>query len=152
MNNDKFLSINVDMPESKILEILREAFQSGSTVLCDGIRDQIPGYLDPIIERMFYFSPNDQQYLIPFQGETLIFDPKFQLLLISKESNPKFAPNVFIKTTVINFSVTFEGLEDQLLGEVMRLERPQDEELKNENIEKISVFQRKMKEIESKIL
>jgi hypothetical protein len=34
----------------------------------------------------------------------------------------------------------------------MRLERPQDEELKNENIEKISVFQKKMKEIEHKIL
>lgn len=53
---------------------------------------------------------------------------------------------------MITFGVTFKGLEEQLLSEVMIIERPKEEEKKNENIEKISGFQKEMKEIEEKIL
>eukprot|EP00955_Chlamydomonas_euryale_P053282 355458-Chlamydomonas_euryale.AAC.1 len=34
--------------------------------------------------------------------------------------NPHYLPEVCIKVTIINFTVTMKGLEDQLLGEVVR--------------------------------
>jgi len=33
--------------------------------------------------------------------------------------NPHYLPEIFIKMTIINFTVTFMGLEDQLLGDVV---------------------------------
>ena len=39
-------------------------------------------------------------------------------------ANPHFLPEVFIKVTVVNFSITFDGLQDQLLGDVMKHEQP----------------------------
>ena len=39
-------------------------------------------------------------------------------------ANPHYAPEVCIKVTTVNFTVTFEGLEDQLLADVATLERP----------------------------
>jgi hypothetical protein len=36
--------------------------------------------------------------------------------MTSKMANPHYLPEVCIKVTVINFTVTISGLEDQLLG------------------------------------
>ncbi len=48
------------------------------------------------------------------------FDNKFYLFMTSKLSNPKFLAEVFNKATVINFSITEDGLKDQLLAEVSK--------------------------------
>lgn len=36
--------------------------------------------------------------------------------MTSKMANPHYLPEVCIKVTIINFTVTISGLEDQLLG------------------------------------
>lgn len=72
--------------------------------------------------------------------------------MTTKIQNPNFLPDIFIRTCVINFTVTHKGLEDQLLEEVMKIEKPEDEKIKNENIEKIGEYEKKMREIERKIL
>lgn len=51
--------------------------------------------------------------------------------MTTKIQNPNFLPQIFIRTSVINFTVTHKGLEDQLLEEVMKIERPEDEKIKN---------------------
>ena len=49
---------------------------------------------------------------------------KFYLYMTTRIANPKFLAEVFNKSTVINFSITFNGLRDQLLGDVCKKERP----------------------------
>ena len=39
--------------------------------------------------------------------------------MTSKMPNPHYLPEVAIKTTIINFTVTMEGLEDQLLERML---------------------------------
>ena len=46
----------------------------------------------------------------------------FKLFMTSKMPNPHYLPEVAIKTTIINFTVTMEGLEDQLLGPRLSVE------------------------------
>jgi len=53
---------------------------------------------------------------------------------------------------LINFTVTPEGLEDQLLVEVVRNERPELEQQKDQLIVQLSDFKRQLKELEDKIL
>lgn len=45
-------------------------------------------------------------------------------------ANPHYKPEMQAQTTLINFTVTRDGLEDQLLAEVVKAERPDLEELK----------------------
>lgn len=62
------------------------------------------------------------------------FDKNFKLYIQTKTPNPHFLPEIFIRVTVINFTVTELGLEEQLLGDVVRKEMPQVETIKNELI------------------
>lgn len=45
--------------------------------------------------------------------------------MTTKLSNPVYLPDVSIKVTLINFTVSQKGLEDQLLIEVVKLEKPE---------------------------
>jgi len=44
--------------------------------------------------------------------------------MTTKMANPHYPPEVCIKVTLINFTVTFSGLEEQLLGDVVLKEKP----------------------------
>lgn len=47
--------------------------------------------------------------------------------MTTKMPNPHYLPEIFIKMTIINFTVTFMGLEEQLLGDVVIQEKPEVE-------------------------
>ena len=47
--------------------------------------------------------------------------------MTTKYNNPNYLPETYIKTNIINFLVTFEGLEEQLLIDVVKLDKPEIE-------------------------
>ncbi|RLN61335.1 hypothetical protein BBP00_00005467 [Phytophthora kernoviae] len=55
----------------------------------------------------------------------------FRLYLTTKLPNPHFVPDVFIRVNVVNFTVTSDGLEEQLLSDVVQRERMEVEERKH---------------------
>lgn len=58
------------------------------------------------------------------------YNPKFRLILHTKLANPHYQPELQAQATLINFTVTRDGLEDQLLASVVSMERPDLEQLK----------------------
>jgi len=60
------------------------------------------------------------------------YSADFKFLITTKLSNPHYLPEICIKVTVINFTVTPEGLEDQLLVAVVAHERPELEQQKDQ--------------------
>ena len=44
--------------------------------------------------------------------------------MATKLPNPHYAPETAVKVTLLNFTITQEGLEDQLLGITVAKERP----------------------------
>lgn len=90
--------------------------------------------------------------MINFDGEAIPYHKDTKLIMTSKINSPQFLPDIFIRMNVINFSVTRKGLEDQILAEVMKMEKPEDEKMKNDNIERISEFKKKMRELEKRTL
>lgn len=73
------------------------------------------------------------------------YNPDFRFYMTTTLPNPHFLPEVFIKVNVINFTVTRLGLEDQLLGYVVRKERPELEEQKDRLVVSISNDKRQLK-------
>ncbi|KAK3733704.1 hypothetical protein QZH41_011231, partial [Actinostola sp. cb2023] len=72
--------------------------------------------------------------------------------ITTKLRNPHYLPETAVKVTLLNFMITPEGLQDQLLGIVVARERPELEEEKNALIIQSAENKRQLKEIEDKIL
>ena len=56
--------------------------------------------------------------LIRLGDSDIDYDRNFKFYMTTKLSNPHYLPEVCIKVTIINFTVTKLGLEDQLLRSV----------------------------------
>jgi len=80
------------------------------------------------------------------------YNPNFKLFLHTKMSNPHYPPEIQAETTLINFTVTQDGLEDQLLALVVNKERPDLEETKTQLIVQNNEFTIKLKELEDTLL
>lgn len=61
-------------------------------------------------------------------------------------------PEIAVKVTLVNFMITSEGLNDQLLGIVVARERPELEDEKNKLILQGAANKKKLKELEDQIL
>jgi len=77
---------------------------------------------------------------------------EFTLYITTKLRNPHYPPELCTKVSLLNFMITPDGLEDQLLGIVVATERPDLEEEKNQLIIQSAENKRQLKEIEDKIL
>lgn len=78
------------------------------------------------------FSPNASSFprALKIGDREIEYNDTFQLILHTKLANPHYKPELQAQCTLINFTVTRDGLEDQLLAEVVKAERPDLEELK----------------------
>ena len=72
--------------------------------------------------------------------------------MTTKMPNPHYPPEVCIKVTLINFTVTNSGLEEQLLGDVVVKEKPEVEKKRQELVITMDRDKKTLKQIEDKIL
>lgn len=72
--------------------------------------------------------------------------------MTTKMPNPHYLPEICIKVTLINFTVTFKGLEEQLLGDVIIQEKPEIEQKRDEIVVSMDSDKKILKNIESMIL
>ena len=75
-----------------------------------------------------------------------------RLYIATESRNPHFPPEIAVKVTLINFMITPEGLQDQMLGILAAEEKPELEEKKNKLIVESANNKKQLKEIEDKIL
>lgn len=61
---------------------------------------------------------------IKIEDKECEFNKNFCLTLHTELTNPHYKPELQAQTILINFTVTRDGLEDQLLAEVVSAERP----------------------------
>lgn len=89
---------------------------------------------------------------INFGERPLIYDRNFKLFITTKLANPHFLPEICIKLTIINFTVTFDGLEEQMLADVVINEAPEVEKKRDTLVMEIAGSKNELKRLENKIL
>lgn len=80
------------------------------------------------------------------------YNPNFRLILHTKLANPHYKPEMQAQLTLVNFTVTRDGLEDQLLAEVVKAERPDLEEVKAGLTKQQNQFKITLKQLEDDLL
>lgn len=79
-------------------------------------------------------------------------DDNFRLYLTSKLPNPHYGPEVSGKTMIINYSVTQQGLQAQLLNVTVQHERPALEEQREGLVREMSENKALLKQLEDTLL
>ena len=138
------------MTSKNLLQVLESAVRNGRPLLVEDAGEQLDPGLEPILQRAI-FKQNGRT-LIRLGDTDVDYEPSFQLYITTKVANPHYLPEVSIKVTLINFTVTLEGLEDQLLGTLIWKEKPDIEERKNRLLFSMAADQKQLKDIEDKIL
>ena len=80
------------------------------------------------------------------------YNEEFRLFLTTKMPNPHYSPEVQVKISLVNFTVTQSGLEEQLLGATVELEMPELAEKKSELVVQSAAMNKQLFDIESSIL
>ncbi|KAF5892934.1 dynein heavy chain 11, axonemal-like, partial [Clarias magur] len=138
----------VNLGQKGYVDVLEQAVVTGEPVLIENLEETIDPIIDPLLGR---YTIKKGRY-IKVGDKECVFHPGFRLILHTKMANPHYKPEIQAQTTLINFTVTRDGLEDQLLAEVVNLERPDLEHLKSELTKQQNTFKIELKQLEDELL
>jgi dynein heavy chain len=95
-----------------------------------GVEQELDPLLTPVLEKQVV-TKGKSKY-ITMGGKLCDYSDEFMLYLVTRLPNPHFSPEEQSKCTIVDFTVTQKGLEEQLLGRVIQKEqRSLEESLKN---------------------
>ena len=138
------------LTEPNFLRTLENAIRVGQPVLLENVEEVLDPALEPVLLKQIFKQGG--RFMIRLGDTDVDYNKDFKLYMTSKLPNPHYMPEICIKVTVINFTVTPKGLEDQLLADVVRLERPDLEEQKDNLVVQTSRDRKQLKQIEDQIL
>ena len=136
------------MAQKGYLNVIERSVSEGSVVLIENIDIAVDPVLEPLIGR----NTIKRGTAIRLGGKEIDYNPQFKLILQTKLANPHYAPELQAQVTLINFTVTPDGLEDQLLANVVRKERPDLENLKSDLTRQQNEFKITLKTLEDALL
>mmetsp|Transcript_13737 Transcript_13737/g.31794 ORF Transcript_13737/g.31794 Transcript_13737/m.31794 type:complete len:4493 (-) Transcript_13737:49-13527(-) len=140
----------VQQTTNRYLDQVELAITNGEAIMLENCPESIDAVLEPVLSRSVIRRGRSQ--LIKLGDKEVEYDPNFALFLQTKLSNPHYKPEVAAQTTLINFMITQDGLEEQLLALVVNKERPDLEEKKQELLVQQNEFKIKLKQLEDDLL
>jgi dynein heavy chain len=138
------------MGHPKMVNTFELSIDHGKSVLIENMGEKIDAVLAPVISRTTIKRGNKK--VVKLGDKELVLSPNFRLFMQTKLSNPHYPPEIQAECTIINFTVTEDGLEDQLLFLVVRLERPDLARKKTELITQQNEFKVTLAALEALLL
>ncbi|XP_015752501.1 PREDICTED: dynein heavy chain 12, axonemal-like [Acropora digitifera] len=146
---DNQLSV-IKLTDSDYIRTLENSIQFGNPVLLENVGEELDPSLEPLLLKQTFKQGGVKCLRL---GESVIeYSDDFRFYITTKLRNPHYLPELSTKVTLLNFMITPEGLEDQLLGIVVAKERPDLEEERQALIVQSAANKKQLKEIEDKIL
>ncbi|XP_052808511.1 dynein axonemal heavy chain 1-like isoform X3 [Mya arenaria] len=149
MEKDNGLDV-IKLSDKDFLRSLENAVRFGKPCLLENVATELDPALEPILLRQTF---KQQGSTVIKLGDAVIpYHNDFKFYITTKLPNPHYTPEVSTKVTIVNFTLSPSGLEDQMLGIAVAEERPDLEEAKNQLIVSNAKMRQELKEIENKIL
>jgi dynein heavy chain len=152
-NNTKY-SVNgldcIKLSDKNFLRSLENGVRFGKWCLLENIQEALDAALEPLLLQQKFIQGGTEMIKI---GDSVIpWNDDFRFFMTTKLPNPHYPPEVCVKVSLINFTITPAGLEDQLLGVTIITELPELEEKKNALVLSNARMKAQLAEIEDKIL
>jgi dynein heavy chain len=120
----------------KLRDELEFCMEEGKPLLIEGVIKDVDPMFDPVLEKNT-ITKGRSQY-IQLGDKMVAIEKTFRMYFLTKLGNPTFSPELSAKTTIIDFSVTQKGLEDQLLSRVIQFEQKSLEDQRQELIDAVN--------------
>lgn len=132
------------------MKIIEVCLPAGNPVMIENIQETLDPSLEPLLTKdIRKINGLDS---IKLGDAWVAINNDFKFYVTTKLANPHYLPEVCIKVTLINFTVTTDGLEDQLLVDIIKYEQPELEQQRDTLIVTLADFKRQLQELEDKIL
>ena len=102
------------MTDINLLRVLENGIRNGKPLLIEDVHESIEPALEPVLAKAIFTE--GARRLIRLGDSNVDYDDLFKLFMTSKMPNPHYSPEVQVKISLVNFTVTQSGLEEQLLG------------------------------------
>ena len=138
--------------DADFLKQLELAVQYGLPFLFENLDEYIDPVIDPVLEKNIMVNETTGAKTIKLGDKEVDWDDNFQMYLCTKLPNPHYGPDISGKTMIINYSVTQQGLQEQLLNVTVSHERPDLEEQREELVKEMSDSKSLLKQLEDTLL
>ena len=128
----------VELSDPKLKDKLEFCMGEGKSLIIVGVEDEIDPMFDPVLTKEIV--KKGLRMYINVSDKMMDYDPRFKMYFITRLPNPNFSPELQAKTTLINFTVTQKGLEEQLLGKVISKEQKALEEQLTQVLEQVNLI------------
>jgi dynein heavy chain len=138
-----------NLGEKQFRNHLEDCLSYGKPMLIENIEEELDPMLDPVLEKRIV--KKGKNMIIQLDKE-VDFSESFCLFCTTRLPNPHYSPEMSAKVTVIDFTVTQLGLEDQLLGKLILKEKHELEEQRQALVEEVTSYKKKIKQLEDDLL
>lgn len=122
----------------------------GTPLLIENVEEDVDPSLDVILEKKWV--QKGSQLVLVLGDKEIDVSPNFRLYLTTRLPNPRFSPELSARVTIVDFTVTRAGLEDQLLGRLILREKGELEEQRQQLIADVQSYRKKINDLESDLL
>ena len=138
------------LSQPKFLQTLELGVQFGKWVLLENIGEHLDPALEPILLQQK--TKDSGGYVIKLGDKTVQYDEKFTFFMTTTLPNPHYSPEVSVKVTLVNFAITKDGLQDQMIGIAVLQEMPELEQAMTEIVTSAAEGKAILKKLEDEIL
>ena len=143
-------TIKPTMDNKTMLDVTLDCVQNGRSLIYENAGEVLAQVIAPIYKKEFYSM--GKQTFVSINGQQYEVNDNFRFYIITQLPKPHYLPDVCVALTLVNFTVTEEGLQDQMLNYLVEKEDPTLNSLRKNCIDTRNTSERKKKEIERDIL
>ena len=135
--------------DSSFLKLLENALRFGYPILVQDVEK-----IDPIMNSLLNKEIHKQsgRNLIRIGDQEIDFSLTFNMFMITRDSSCHFTPDLCSRVTFLNFTITPSSLQNQILDIVLKNERPEVNQKKEELIKAQREYKVQLRQLEEDLL
>ena len=135
--------------DSSFMKLLENALRFGYPILVQDVEK-----IDPIMNSLLNKEIHKQsgRNLIRIGDQEIDFSLTFNMFMVTRDSSCHFTPDLCSRVTFLNFTITQSSLQNQILDIVLKNERPEVNQKKEELIKAQREFKVQLRQLEENLL